>query len=238
MIQAILFDLDGTLLPMDNEYFTKYYIQLLGRKFNELGYDANQSIKGVWNGLKHMVGNDGSVTNEVVFWNGFQEVMQQTVKHTKEELNELLLTFYQKEFNEARCATQPSNTARKIINTLQCANVKVILATNPIFPRQAVLTRLQWINLKEDDFDFITTYETSHFCKPNPAYYQEIMTRFGVEAQHCVMIGNDISEDIQPASSLGIRSYLVKDHQIGSSDIVMDAGSLTDVVSWLRNQLQ
>lgn len=53
MIQAILFDLDGTLLPMDNEYFTKYYLQLLGKKFDELGYDANLSIKGVWNGLKH-----------------------------------------------------------------------------------------------------------------------------------------------------------------------------------------
>lgn len=238
MIQVILFDLDGTLLPMDNEYFTKYYLQLLGKKFDELGYDANLSIKGVWNGLKYMVGNQGSVTNEEAFWNGFQEIMHQKMKHTKEELNELLLMFYQREFHEARHATKPCVTAKRIIQSIQHKGVKLVLATNPIFPKQAVLTRLNWIDLKEDDFDFITTYETSHFCKPNPAYYQEIMDKLNLSAKNCVMIGNDISEDIEPASSLNIKTYLVKDHQIGDSENYLDAGSLVDVASWLKDQMK
>ena len=58
MVKAVLFDLDGTLLPMDNDYFTKCYLKLLGKKFYELGYDGEKAIKGVWNvgrGAAHCV---------------------------------------------------------------------------------------------------------------------------------------------------------------------------------------
>lgn len=47
MIKAILFDLDGTLLPMDNDAFTKYYFKLLCKKLAPMGYDPQQCIDGV-----------------------------------------------------------------------------------------------------------------------------------------------------------------------------------------------
>lgn len=237
MIEAVLFDLDGTLLPMDNEDFTNYYLQLLGKKFHELGYDPKRSIKGVWNGLKHMNSNDGTMTNEQAFWNGFQEVMHQVLNHPKDELNELLLEFYQNEFKKAKNATQPNDMAKQTIQKIKQLNLKVILATNPIFPKQAVLTRLQWIGLKEEDFDGITTYESAHFCKPNPAYYEEIMNRFELCAQNCIMIGNDVNEDIKPASSLHMKTYLVKDNQIGDDNEITDAGSFQDICSWLNQNI-
>ena len=68
------------------------------------------------------------------------------------------------------------------------AGHKVILATNPIFPREAVLSRLSWIDLTQDDFDYITTYEISHYCKPNPDYYKEILENCNLQPAECVMI--------------------------------------------------
>lgn len=216
-MKAVLFDLDGTLLPMDNDEFTKCYMLLLGKKFAELGYDAQQAVKGVWNGLRQMVMNQGEQTNEEAFWEGFLTVMGTEMLHSIEDLNELLISFYEHEFQQASTATTPSSIAKKLIDEARNAGCRIILATNPIFPKVAVLQRLSWIGLTASDFDDITTYETSHFCKPNPSYYTEILERNNLQAEDCLMVGNDVKEDILPAASLGIKTYLAIDHQIGDA---------------------
>jgi HAD superfamily hydrolase (TIGR01549 family) len=150
-------------------------------------------------------------------------------------LNTLLLGFYQNEFHDAKAATAPSHIAKDIVEKVKQAGHKVILATNPIFPREAVLSRLSWIDLTQDDFDYITTYEISHYCKPNPDYYKEILENCNLQPAECVMIGNDVKEDIVPASSLQIPTYLVKDYQIGDeSGLDTDAGSLAQVIAYLN----
>ena len=42
MKKAILFDLDGTLLPMDQTEFTNGYFKLLAAKMAPHGYDPKQ----------------------------------------------------------------------------------------------------------------------------------------------------------------------------------------------------
>ena len=49
-ITTVLFDLDGTLLPMDQDLFTKKYFGALAAKLAPHGYDPEQLIKGVWAG--------------------------------------------------------------------------------------------------------------------------------------------------------------------------------------------
>lgn len=232
-MKTILFDLDGTLLPMDNEAFTQFYLGLLGKKFMELGYDGKKAVKGVWKGLQYMVANDGTQSNEDTFWAGFYDVMKDDMIHEHAELNELLLSFYHNEFKEAVAATTPSQDAKQLIEKVKQAGYQVILATNPIFPEAAVTMRLSWIGLTKEDFKDVTTYETSHFCKPSPKYYQEILDRNHLVASDCMMIGNDVKEDIVPASSLGIKTFLVNEYQIGSCDDEIDtaSGRLLDVLT-------
>lgn len=43
-ISAVLFDLDGTLLPMDQEEFTRGYFGLLAEKMSAYGYDKKQLV--------------------------------------------------------------------------------------------------------------------------------------------------------------------------------------------------
>ena len=83
-----------------------------------------------------------------------------------------------------------------------------MLATNPLFPAIATQSRIRWAGLSPDDFELYTTYETSHFCKPNPDYYREILEKVGCRAEECLMVGNDAAEDLAAAET-GMRVFLL-----------------------------
>ena len=88
--------------------------------------------------------------------------------------------------------------------------VKVYLATNPIFPRVGTMNRIRWAGIDAEDFEVITTYETYHYCKPNPKYFQEVMEEFRLNPKECLMVGNDVQEDLT-IRSLGVKTYLLTD---------------------------
>ena len=75
MIKAILFNLDCTLLPMDQEIFLKAYLGGLAKKMAPHGYDPDSLVKAIWKGTGAMVMNDGTHTNEEVFWTVFSKLI-------------------------------------------------------------------------------------------------------------------------------------------------------------------
>ena len=77
MIKTILFDLDGTLLPMDQDHFVECYMRGLARKLVPLGYDKDTFLETMWKGVISMIKNDGSRTNEAAFWDCFTGVFGQ-----------------------------------------------------------------------------------------------------------------------------------------------------------------
>ena len=93
---------------------------------------------------------------------------------------------------------------------------KVVLATNPVFPKNAQETRLSWIGLSADDFELITDYESDRFTKPNPQYYLSICDCIGIAPEECLMVGNDVCEDMMGASKAGLSCFLVTDYVIES----------------------
>ena len=95
MIKNILFDLDGTLLPMDQDTFIAAYFMGLAKRICPLGYEKDGLIKAVWSGTKEMIKNDGKVTNEVVFWNEFAKIFGEKVRKDEEKFNQ----FYVEDFD-------------------------------------------------------------------------------------------------------------------------------------------
>ena len=71
--KTILFDLDGTLLPMDQDQFTTSYFKLLAAKLAPYGYKANELVDNIWAGTAAMVKNDGRCSNEEAFWQRFSQ---------------------------------------------------------------------------------------------------------------------------------------------------------------------
>lgn len=54
-IKAVLFDLDGTLLPMDQDEFVKAYFGLLAKRLAPLGYEVEKLYQVLWKGVAAMV---------------------------------------------------------------------------------------------------------------------------------------------------------------------------------------
>ncbi|MBO4954530.1 MAG: HAD family hydrolase, partial [Clostridia bacterium] len=74
MIKTVLFDLDGTLLPMDQDVFIGAYFKGLATFLAPHGYDPKALIDAVWAGTKAMIKNDGTKTNEKAFWQVFTSI--------------------------------------------------------------------------------------------------------------------------------------------------------------------
>ncbi len=214
MIKTILFDLDGTLLPMDQDMFVKSYMTKLATKVAPLGYEAKAFMGAMWAGVESMIKNDGSVTNETAFWNCFTNIFG------KKSLDDIPVfdAFYQNEFQTVAkdCGYTPK--AKELIDCLKSKGYRLVLATNPLFPAVATESRIRWAGLSPEDFEYYTTYENSSYCKPNPNYYLEILEKIGCEPEECMMVGNDVGEDMI-TETLGMKVFLLTDCLINKKDV-------------------
>lgn len=204
MITTVLFDLDGTLLPMDQDAFTRAYFKLLAAKLAPHGYEPKELVESIWSGTEAMVRNDGTRTNEEAFWDKFASIYGE-----KSRADEPLFEdFYANEFSGAQSVCGYDPRAAEIVHRLQGRGFRVALATNPIFPRIATESRIRWAGLEPSDFALVTTYENATYCKPNPDYYREILEKLGLKAEECLMVGNDVAED-GAAQKLGIPVFFL-----------------------------
>lgn len=205
-ITTVLFDLDGTLLPMDQEVFVKHYFGGLAGKLAPYGYDPQGLVAAIWKGTEAMVRNDGSRLNEKCFWETF------CASYGRDATGDAYLfdEFYRDDFDKVREACGYNPLARKFVDKLKSLGYRVALATNPIFPSVATEARIRWAGFEPSDFEIFTTYENSSFCKPNPDYYREVIGRLGVSADECLMVGNDVEEDMV-AEHLGMKVFLLTD---------------------------
>ncbi|MBQ8814689.1 MAG: HAD family hydrolase [Lachnospiraceae bacterium] len=230
--KAILFDLDGTLLPMNTNEFVRAYFGLLGKQMIAHGYDPEKFKKGMWGGVEASIRNDGSMLNEERFWSVMNHVMEKDCREDAEIFEE----FYRNEYHQAKTVCGFNPLAAEAVKLAREKAEKVILATSPLYPAIAIEGRLSWAGLKMEDFDLVTTYDTERFCKPNPAYYADIIARFGYEPAECVMIGNDEKEDMWGAEKAGIQGYLVTDDLIPSEDHPHTGlrGTFAELLEWLK----
>lgn len=229
--EAILFDLDGTLLPMDNDLFIKTYLGLLAKKMAPLGYEKDLLISSLWKGTGAMFKNNGKQTNAEVFWKVFSAVFGDRIYNDIPKFD----AFYENEFHKTAEITFPTALAQKAVDLAREKADKVILATSPVFPAVAVRSRLSWAKVSPDSFDLITTYENSTFCKPNPAYYTEIAEKMGLNPKNCLMVGNNAQEDIEPAQSIGMDTFLLTDFLICEGEIPKTPkGNFEDLIVFLK----
>ena len=232
-ITTILFDLDGTLLPMDMNVFIKAYFGGLARRLAPHGYEPQKLIDSIWQGTAAMVQNNGEVTNEERFWQGFEASYGKPARADEE----LFAAFYREDFDKVQSSCGYTPAARRIVDTAKACGLRVALATNPIFPAMATERRIAWAGLSTSDFELYTTYENSRFCKPNLNYYRDVMQTLGVTPEECVMVGNDVGEDMI-AKTLGCRVFLLTDCLINSkgTDIsVYPNGSYEDLIAFIKD---
>lgn len=220
-MNTVLFDLDGTLLPMDMKEFTDTYIFLLTNRLISAGYDADKIIAGIWAGQKAMVLNDGMITNEECFWKAMKAYMIKCGENPdskfKRKLEKEITRFYKEDFGVARYITHPSDVVSECIDILKNKGYQLVIATNPIFPETATEERIAWAGINSEDFSLITTYENSCYSKPNTEYYKFLLKMLDKDPEDCLMVGNDVHEDMC-ARNVGIDVFLMEGYIINEFD--------------------
>ncbi|MGE5397612.1 MAG: HAD family hydrolase [Chitinophagales bacterium] len=231
MFKAILFDLDGTLLDIDMDYFLQEYFREMVHTARERGIEAKELPVRVWKASDAMIGNkDPLLTNQQVFEQDFFAAAD----HETEIYVPLFDEFYQQRFDRLQKFVDIYPLAQAIVKRAFELGGKVAIATNPVFPRLAIDKRLNWAGVGDYPYHLVTTYEDMHFTKPHTEYYQEVADRLGVKPAECLMVGNDAAEDLT-AAQLGMKTFLVKDRLLnGHLDVKPDwEGSLEDLLEFL-----
>lgn len=206
MIDTLLFDLDGTLLPLDMEIFTLKYFNELCNKFKSI-FEPRALQEAVWASTKYMICNtQKEKTNKDCFFEDFQT----RIDHDLEELFPIFDEFYNKDFVNIRDSVNPNPVVKEFVKILKDKGYNLVVATNPLFPKEAIFHRIDWAGLNADDFKLITTYENMHYCKPNLQYYEEILEFIDKKPDSVMMVGNDVQEDII-SSKLGLKTFLIED---------------------------
>jgi FMN phosphatase YigB (HAD superfamily) len=156
---------------------------------------------------------DPAVTNAEVFATHFFP----RVGLTTEQLMPVFDGFYRKRFPALRAACPGlPGIARTVVQTAVDLGYEIVLAGNPLFPEAAIQERMRWVQIDDLPRRLVTTYETMHACKPQPAYYREVLSRIGRQPAECLMVGNDVDED-GAAARVGVPVFFVTDYLVNRS---------------------
>lgn len=231
-ITTILFDLDGTLLPMDQDVFIKMYLKSLAKHMIKYGYEPNSLIKSIWAGTNDMILNNGVESNAKVFWNKFSQIYGEDKLKDESKFEE----FYINEFPKLKEVCGYNPLIHELFNLIRQKGLRIVLATNPIFPKIATKQRIEWAGLNYDDFELVTTYENSKYAKPNVKYYQDIISRLGIIPEECLMVGNDVDDDMV-ARKIGINTFLLTECLINKNGVSIDKyknGNMRCLIEYIK----
>ncbi len=235
-IEAILFDLDGTLLRANMRNFIPHYIGGLAAYVAEQVQSEHfeKTLLSVIRDLIQTEG-DGSMTNEERVYSRINQELAIPESMLRASLNQ----FEQNDLAALRKWIQPIPLAVQIVKECQKKKIPLVLATNPVFPKFMIQARMRWAGLEEDSFTYVTSYENSHYCKPQAGYFKAISKQLGIVPENCLMVGNDLSHDLA-AAAVGMKTYLVDTWLIdrGGSDWPCDyRGDHSSLQIFLREHL-
>ncbi len=209
--KLVMSDLDNTLLPIiTQEEFVKIWFRDIAKKFYEHNIEQSRGLNAMNEGSRAMILNDGTMLNAERFFGTAVPLSG----CTREKLVEALTDYYADTFANVRGICRENPYAPEIARLMRAHAEHAVIATMPMFPYEAAKTRMRWVGLDADSFDYVTSFDSCSYCKPNPGFYREILERFKVEPKDALMIGNDVREDMEPCEELGIETFLVTDHMI------------------------
>jgi FMN phosphatase YigB (HAD superfamily) len=204
-LEAILFDLDNTLILFNENEFFKIYSYKLSQYFNDL-MSFEEFTNRLVSATQAMVENDGKQYNLDLFMDAFSN----GTASEKDEQLQRFQRFYNTQFDQFRSLTTPVDGVRDTVMSLHRNDLKIVIASNPMFPLNVQQMRIEWANIGDIPFSLITGVDNSKYCKPKLEYYLEICEKIDTRPDRCLMVGNDALNDMI-ASKVGMRTYLTTD---------------------------
>lgn len=235
-IKAVLFDLDGTLLPLDTYAFIKQYMQDISEYSVQQGYlgPVENCISVIWEACKFVwESTDTTTTNCDVFWRAFTSL---TGEKYLESYERVFHDYYTERYPSLGEQYGKNPYSLKAVEIVKQQGKKLILATNPVFPLIAIEERMRWAGMPINSFELITSYENMNLAKPHQGYYEQILRFLNLSPEECIMVGNDVRDDILPSMAVGMQSYFLTDFALHADELPehIPSGGFPDLCTWLQ----
>ncbi|MFJ8065196.1 HAD family hydrolase [Psychrobacillus sp. NPDC096426] len=222
MIQAVLFDLDGTLLDRDASV----------KKFIENQYDRLRNYLGHIPREKYMT-RFIKLDSRGYVWK--DKVYQQLVEEFDiVEIDwEYLLQDYISEFKH-HCVPFPNLLS--MLEEVKKNDLVLGMITNGF--GQFQMDNIRALEI-EKYFDAILVSETEGIKKPDPAIFVRALMRLNIAPSASVFVGDHPVNDILAAEQLGMKGIWKKDAQWDAFEtdlVVTDLGELPTMIKNLDNE--
>lgn len=227
-MRAILFDLDGTLLDLDLDAFLRRYFSALEDASEPLAASTDSPgsfMKALHAGVGAMMTPHPGRTNRDVFFERLRNDTGVDLAHHWDVYER----FYREVFPSLGEGSGPAIGAHHAVTRSFEIGLRVAIATNPIFPAEAVAHRLAWAGLAGLPYQIVTTYEHMTACKPHATYFRETAALMDVDPTDCLMVGDDRALDM-PAADVGMRTFYVGSDPDAVCDYRGDLDALADLL--------
>jgi len=215
MLKAVLLDLDNTLILFDElKYYTAYF-EKLNHYFGD-EFDPSELRERVINGTMALRHNRGLKNNLQHFLDVFAHEREADIPRLWERFK----AFYREAYDDIAVTVTVPAGLHPVIAQLRQTGLKLVIASNPIFPVIAQEKRMRWGGLEPAWFDLFTHIENMRFVKPTIDYFKQTCDLIGETPAECLMVGNDPVNDMAAAQA-GLKTYRTTDAE------VIDYASLT-----------
>lgn len=225
MLNAVLFDLDGTLLNIDGDAFLEDYIVRLAR-FLHPWVDAQAFVQALWSAAAGaLAAPHPQKTNR----QALTEALGASLRVSPATLSKKIDAFSLASAATILPGGQPMPGSHRAVVAAQARGLKIAVATTPIYHLAVVRNRLARADLETVNWDVIAT---DQFCstKPYPAYYEEVAARLAVPPATCLMVGDNPFDDMA-ARNVGMATYYTG-RPMGSLNVGR-GGTLLELAEWL-----
>jgi FMN phosphatase YigB (HAD superfamily) len=232
---TLLLDLDDTLLGNQIDTFVSSYTRLLARHLSTC-VEPKLLVQELMAATAYMLANQRP---DQTLEENFSSIFYPKIGLPRSVAQPLIDDFYSRVFPALKQYTQTIPASAALVKGAFERGYRVAIATNPLFPRTAILQRLDWADAGPQDYHFavIPDYEAFHFAKPNPAFYAELLARLDWPDGPVVMVGDSVENDVIAARQMGLASFWISKDGLQPAQGLLAPnahGSQADVLAWLQ----
>ena len=221
MIQAILFDLEGTLTNVDTNDFMRNYLGILAPRFAHL-LSADKFSKQLIRALETLQSDPKpGQTNMLTFYDDFSKA----TGHSYHILRPIFEEFYESDFPALRCLVQAIPQGVKVVEYAIQQGFLTAVAANPVLPLSAMREHVRWAGLTPEHFKIIPALDNFHFTKPQLGFFREVAERLGVKPESCLLVSGQTQDII--CRELGMKMFYIG--SVESEEQTDYAGNLDDL---------
>lgn len=206
-LQAVLLDIDNTLVLFNEHLFYKNYVAGLTARFPDL-FEPQQLAQRLMEASRALMENQGQMTNADFFMDRFCLGLD----HDREMLWSRFMDYYDTAFDGFKSLAESVPSVSQVIGTLKARGLRLVAASNAFWPKSVQNLRLGWAGLNPGDFEHVTALENARYLKPQGGFFKDVAEALGLAPEACLMVGNDPLNDMA-AQSTGMRTYLTLDSQ-------------------------